>query len=119
MVCANSYLRVADNSGAKLAKCIGVFGKKFAFPGDFVVVSIRSVVSNQKVSKGEIHYGVIVRSKKGKVRQCGSWVRFDDNAVVLVNKKGEPMGTRVLGPIAREVRERGYKKIVSLSMLTI
>jgi large subunit ribosomal protein L14 len=119
MVCAGSYLKVADNSGGKLAKCIGVFRKKFATPGDFVVVSIRSVVSSLKVSKGEVHYGVIVRSRKAQVRKCGSWVRFDDNAVVLVNKKGEPIGSRVLGPVAREVRERGYKKIVSLSMITI
>jgi large subunit ribosomal protein L14 len=122
MVCAESMLKVADNSGARFAKCIRVLGKKFAGVGDKVIVSIRAVsgsIERTKVGKGEVHEGIIVRTRKGLIRSCGSWARFDDNAIVLINKKGVPLGTRVLGPIGREVREKGYQQIVSLSRITI
>lgn len=122
MVCSESMLKVADNSGARFARCIRVLGKKFASVGDRVVVSIRSVSGNAdwiKVAKGEVHEGIIVRTRKGIIRTSGSWARFDDNAVVLITKKGVPMGTRVLGPIGREVREQGYQQIVSLSQIAI
>jgi large subunit ribosomal protein L14 len=121
MLSVGSLVKVSDNSGGKIAKCIRVLGKDFGYSGDLVIVSIREVLpgTRSKVEKGEVHAAVVVRTKKGRIRDCGSWVSFDDNAVVLVSKKGQPIGSRVLGPIAREVREAGYKKIVSLAMLTI
>ena len=121
-MCAGSIVKVTDNTGARLARCIRVLGKTFGTPGDTVIVSVRSVVSSAervKVKKGEIFSAVLVRSRKGAMRECGSYVSFDDNAVVLVDKKGVPVGSRVLGPIAREVRDKGYKRIVSLAMVTI
>lgn len=122
MVCAGSILKVTDNTGARFARCIKVLGKTTGVPGDTLIVSIRGVVSGTeraKIKKGEIHSGVLVRSRKRVMRECGSSVLFDDNAVVLVDKKGVPIGSRVLGPIAREVRDKGYKRIVALAMVTI
>lgn len=122
MICAGSILKVTDNTGAKYVRCIRVLGKKFGVPGDSLVVSIREVLSGVdkvKVKKGEVHNAVLVRSKKEVVRSCGGFVSFSDNAVVLVDKKGLPVGSRVLGPVAREVRVKGFKRVVALAMVTI
>ena len=122
MVCAGSIIRVTDNTGARLARCIRVLGKWFGIPGDMLVVSIRGVVSETdkvRFKKGDIFHGVLVRSRKRVMRECGSSVLFNDNAVVLVDKKGVPLGSRVMGPIAWEVRDKGYKRIVALAMVTI
>ena len=122
MVCGGSILKVADNSGARKVRCIRVAGKKFGTVGDKVVLSVRAVTGDilrMKVTKGEVVQGVIVRAKKGIVRDCGSWVSFDDNAVVIVSAKGSPLGTRVLGPIGRGVKEEGFNEVVSLSMVTV
>lgn len=120
MVYAGSILKVTDNTGARFARCIRVLGKAVGFPGDRIIVSIRAVVSGSaKVQKGEIYNGVIVRSRKGLIRECGLKVNFDDNAIVLLDKKGTPVGSRVLGPVAREVRDKGFKRVVALAMVTI
>jgi len=122
MVCAGSILKVTDNTGAKIVRCIRVLGKKFGEPGDRLVVSVREVyggVEKIKVKKGEVYNAVLVRSKKEVGRHCGSFISFSDNAVVLVDKKGLPVGSRVLGPVAREVRVKGYKRVVALAMVTV
>ena len=111
-------LVVADNSGAKTARCIKVLGGSnhmITGIGQIIVVSITSVIPGSKVKKGEVAKGVIVRTKSKITRPDGSFVKFDDNAIVLVEKDGEPIATRVFGPIAREVRHKGYLKIASLA----
>jgi large subunit ribosomal protein L14 len=118
MICAETKLKVADNSGATSVACIhvnGPTGSSVAFAGDVVIVSIKSCTPNGKVKKGEVYSAVIVRTKKPRRRKDGLVVRFDDNAVVLIDKKSfEPIGTRVLGPVAKEVRYVS-SKIVSLA----
>lgn len=111
-------LVVADNSGAKTATCIKVLGGSdhmITGVGEIIVLSITSVIPGSKVKKGQVAKGVIVRTKSKIVRNDGSFVRFDDNAVVLVDKDGEPIATRVFGPIAREVRQKNFLKIASLA----
>ncbi|MBI2453930.1 50S ribosomal protein L14 [Candidatus Peregrinibacteria bacterium] len=111
-------LIVADNSGAKLAKCIKVLGgskRRYASVGDIVVVSIKEALPRGQVRKKAIERAVIIRTHKEVRRKDGSYIRFDDNACVIVTKDGEPKGTRVFGPIARELREKGFEKIVSLA----
>ena len=111
-------LIVADNSGAKTARCIKVLGGSdfmITGVGDIIVLSITGVIPNAKVRKGQVVKGVIVRTKSKIVRNDGSFVRFDDNAVVLVDKDGEPIATRVFGPVAREVRQKNFLKIASLA----
>ena len=118
MIRQESRLNVADNSGAKEVLCIRVLGgnrRKYASIGDLIVVSVKKAVPRANVKKKEIALGVIVRARKEKQREDGSYIRFSDNAVVLVNKDKEPRGTRVLGPIAREVRNKGYHKLASLA----
>lgn len=118
MVQATSYIRSADNSGAKTLFCIRVTGgssRKYARLGDVVIVSIKDALPNSKVEKGDIHRAVIVRTTKEQRRYDGSYVRFDENAAVLVNREGEPIGTRVFGPVARELRSKGFMKIISLA----
>jgi large subunit ribosomal protein L14 len=111
-----SYLNVADNSGAKQIMCIRVLeGGDFANIGDVIVAAVKSADPSGAVKKSEVVKAVIVRSRFGKRRDDGSSIRFDDNAAVLINKDGNPRGTRVFGPVARELRERGYTKIVSLA----
>lgn len=118
MIQMQSSLVVADNSGAKTATCIKVLGGSnhmITGVGSIIVVAINSTIPGSKVKKGEVAKGVIVRTKSKIVRSDGSFVKFDDNAIVLVDKDGEPIGTRVFGPIAREVRQKNFMKIASLA----
>ncbi len=118
MVQEETNLIVADNSGAKKVRCIRILGghdRRYAGLGDVVVVSVKSAIPNGQVKKGEVSKAVIVRTKKEYGRKDGSFIRFDENAVVLLNAQGEPRGTRIFGPVARELRERQYMKIVSLA----
>ncbi len=118
MVQEETNLIVADNSGAKRVRCIRVLGgheRRYAGLGDVVVVSVKAAIPNGQVKKGEVSKAVIVRTKKEYRRKDGSYIRFDENAVVLLNDQGEPRGTRIFGPVARELRERQYMKIVSLA----
>jgi len=115
---SSSYLESADNTGAKRLFCIKVLGgskRKYARLGDVVVVSIKEAIPNAKVDKGSVQKAVIVRVRKEQRRADGSYVRFDNNAAVIINKDNEPIGTRVFGPIARELRTKGYMKIISLA----
>ena len=119
MIQVRSYLKVADNSGAKIVNVFSVNGKnarRFARIGDIVNGSVRQVAPNGAIKKGEKVSVVIVRLRKEMRRKDGSYIRFDDNACVLVNKEnGEPRGTRIFGPIPRELRDRGFTKIISLA----
>lgn len=118
MIQEETNLAVADNSGAKSVRCIRILGgheRRYAGLGDVVVVSVKSAIPNGQVKKGEVSKAVIVRTKKETGRRDGSYIRFDENAVVLLNTQGEPRGTRIFGPVARELRERQYMKIVSLA----
>jgi large subunit ribosomal protein L14 len=118
MIQQETRLIVADNSGAKEVLCIKVLGgsrKKYAKLGDLIVVTIKKAIPGGIVKKGEVTKAVIVRTKKELRRKDGSYIRFDDNAAVLVNNQKEPQGTRVFGPIARELREKKFMKILSLA----
>ncbi|MDP4708772.1 MAG: 50S ribosomal protein L14 [Rickettsiaceae bacterium] len=118
MIQMQSALGVADNSGAKRVMCIKVLGgsgRMIAGCGDVIVVSIKTAIPGGKVKKGEVHRALIVRTKKGVRRPDGSTIQFDSNAVVLVNKQNEPLGTRVFGTVPRELRAKGYMKIISLA----
>lgn len=118
MIIQETILDVADNSGAKKVKCIKVLGgskKRFAKVGDIIKVSVREIIPRGKVKKGAVHTAVIVRTKSPVKRVDGSVIRFDSNAVVLLNNNKEPIGTRVFGPIVRELREKKYVKIISLA----
>ena len=120
MIQEESYLKVADNTGAKEIKTIRVLGgskRKFGNIGDVVVASVRKAAPGGTVKKGEVVKAVIVRTVKGVQRNDGSYIRFDDNAAVIINNNGEPRGTRIFGPIARELRDKGqtYMKIISLA----
>ncbi len=118
MVHEETNLAVADNSGAKkirVIRVLGGHGKKYASLGDIVVVSVKSAIPNGAVKKGQVLKAVIVRTAKEVGRKDGSFIRFDDNAAVILNDKGEPRGTRIFGPVARELREKEYMKIVSLA----
>ena len=118
MVQTTSTLDVADNSGAKKVMCIRVLGgtrRKYASIGDIIVVSIKEAIPNAKVKKGEVAKAVIVRTKKEVSRQDGSYIRFDTNSAVLVDKDNEPVGTRIFGPVARELRAKKFMKIISLA----
>jgi len=113
-----SRLRVADNSGARVAMVIKVYGgsrRRFGSLGDTVLVAVKDAIPNSPVKSGEKSKAVVVRTRKELRRQDGTYVRFDDNACVLIDDKGEPKGTRVFGPVARELRERKFTKIVSLA----
>ncbi len=118
MIQEETNLVVADNSGAKKVRCIRVLGgsdRRYAGLGDLVVVSVKSAIPGAPVKKGEVAKAVIVRTKKETRRKDGSFIRFDENAAVLVNDQGEPRGSRIFGPVARELREKQYMKIVSLA----
>jgi large subunit ribosomal protein L14 len=118
MVQTTSTLDVADNSGAKKVMCIRVLGgtrRKYASLGDVIVVSIKEAIPNSKVKKGDVAKAVIVRTKKEVSRQDGSYIRFDTNSAVLVDKDNEPVGTRIFGPVARELRAKRFMKIISLA----
>ncbi|MDX9789473.1 MAG: 50S ribosomal protein L14 [Candidatus Kapaibacterium sp.] len=118
MVQEETNLTVADNSGAKrirVIRVLGGHGKKYASLGDLVVCSVKAAIANGGVKKGQVVKAVIVRTAKEVGRRDGSFIRFDDNAAVILNDKGEPRGTRIFGPVARELREQNYMKIVSLA----
>lgn len=118
MIQQQSLLEVADNSGAKRVMCIKVLGgsrRRYATVGDIIVVSVKEAVPNSKVKKGEVKKAVIVRTKKELRRKDGSTIRFDVNSAVLVTEQGEPIGTRIFGPVARELRGKKYAKIISLA----
>lgn len=118
MVQQESRLAVADNSGAKEVLCIRVLGgtkRRYASIGDQIVVSVKSALPSGNIKKGAVAKAVVVRTKKEIRRNDGSYIRFDDNAVVLLNTAGEMLGTRIFGPVARELREKQYMKIVSLA----
>jgi large subunit ribosomal protein L14 len=118
MVQTTTTLDVADNSGAKKIMCIRVLGgtrRKYASLGDVIVVSIKEAIPNAKVKKGDVAKAVIVRTRKEVSRQDGSYIRFDANSAVLVDKDNEPIGTRIFGPVARELRAKKFMKIISLA----
>jgi len=118
MIQQESILRIADNSGAKSALCIRVLGgsrRRYASVGDVIVATVKDAIPNSPVAKGSVVKAVIVRTSKEVRRKDGSYIRFDDNAAVLINDQGEPRGTRIFGPVGRELREKRYMKIVSLA----
>jgi large subunit ribosomal protein L14 len=118
MIQQQSLVNIADNSGAKLAQVIKVLGgsrKRYAIIGDIVVLTIKQAAPRGAVKTHAVEKGVVVRTKKETRRTDGSYIRFNENAVVIINAEGQPKGTRVFGPIARELREKGYQKIVSLA----
>ena len=118
MIQTESRLTVADNSGAKELYCIKVLGgskRRYASIGDIIVVSVKEAIPNAKVSKGDVVQAVIVRTKKEISRPDGSSIRFDDNSAVILNKNNDPVGTRIFGPVARELRAKRFMKIVSLA----
>lgn len=118
MIQVESVLEVADNSGAKRVRCIKVLGgskRKYASVGDVVVVSIRDASPNSRVKKGQVARAVVVRTRKEVRRRDGSYIRFDENSAVLINKDNEPVGSRIFGPVARELRAKRFMKIVSLA----
>jgi large subunit ribosomal protein L14 len=118
MIQSESRLSVADNSGAKEVLCIKVLGgskRRYASVGDIIVVTVKDAVPRAKVKKGEVHRAVIVRTKQSLQRSDGSLIAFDSNAAVLINKQGEPIGSRIFGPVTRELRSAGYMKIISLA----
>jgi len=118
MIQQESMLKIADNSGAKSALCIRVLGgskRRYASVGDVVVVTVKDAIPNSPVKKGEVTQAVIVRTAKEVRRRDGTYIRFDDNAAVLITPQGEPRGTRIFGPVGRELRETRYMKIVSLA----
>lgn len=118
MVQEETNLVVADNSGAKKVRCIRVLGgsnRRYASVGDVIVVSVRSAIPGGGVKKGEVSRAVVVRTKKEVRRKDGSYIRFDENAAVLLNPQGEPKGTRIFGPVARELRDKKFMKIISLA----
>ncbi|GGF74128.1 MULTISPECIES: 50S ribosomal protein L14 [Terasakiella] len=118
MIQMQTNLDVADNSGARRVQCIKVLGgskRRWASVGDVIVVSVKEAIPRGRVKKGDVHRAVIVRTAKDIRRPDGSAIRFDKNAAVLINKNGEPIGTRIFGPVTRELRARNYMKIVSLA----
>jgi large subunit ribosomal protein L14 len=118
MIQMRSILEVADNSGAKKLGCIKVLGgtrRKYASLGDIIVVSVKDALPNSKIKKGAVARAVIVRTKKEVKRPDGSYIKFDDNSAVLINPQGDPVGTRIFGPVARELRAKRFMKIISLA----
>ena len=118
MIQLKSVLVVADNSGAKKVVCVKVLGgsrRRYASVGDVIVVAVREAIPNSKIAKGSVHKAVIVRTKKPIARDDGSYIRFDENSAVLLNANQEPIGTRIFGPVARELRGKKFMKIVSLA----
>ena len=118
MVQMQTYLKVADNTGAKEIMCIRVLGgtrRRYANIGDVIVASVKKATPGGTVKKGDVVKAVIVRSKKGLLRDDGSYIRFDENAAVIINADKNPVGTRIFGPVARELRDKDYLKIASLA----
>jgi large subunit ribosomal protein L14 len=118
MIQMRTILDVADNSGARKIGCIKVLGsskRKYASLGDVIVVSVKDAIPNSKIKKGDVVKAVVVRTKKGVKRPDGSYIKFDDNSAVLINPQNEPIGTRIFGPVARELRAKKFMKIISLA----
>ena len=118
MIQTETRLTVADNSGAKVLHCIKVLGgsrRRYASIGDIIVVSVKEAIPNAKVKKGDVMKAVVVRTTKEVRRPDGSYIRFDDNSAVLINNQREPIGTRIFGPVARELRAKRFMKIISLA----
>jgi len=118
MIQMQTILDVADNSGAKKVGCIKILGgtrRRYAGLGDIIVVSVKDAIPNSKIKKGDVVKAVIVRTKKEVGRSDGSFIKFDDNSAVLINPQGDPIGTRIFGPVARELRAKRFMKIVSLA----
>lgn len=118
MIQTETVLIVADNSGARKVQCFHVLGgtrRRYASVGDVVVVSVKEALPNSTVKKGDVRRAVIVRTKKEVRRYDGTYIRFDDNAAVIINDAGEPIGTRIFGPVPRELRAKGFMKIISLA----
>lgn len=118
MIQEETLLTIADNSGAKTAKCIRVLGgtgRRYARVGDIVVLAVKSAIPQGTIKKGQVVKGVIVRTRKEQRRKDGSYIRFGDNAAVILNADKEPVGTRIFGPVARELRERKFMRILSLA----
>ena len=118
MIQQESVLRIADNTGAKKAlviRVLGGSGRRYARVGDVVVVTVKDAIPNAPVKKGEVVQAVVVRTSKEMRRKDGTYIRFDDNAAVLINPQGEPRGTRIFGPVGRELREKRYMRIASLA----
>ena len=118
MIQEATRLVVADNTGAKSVECFRILGgsrRRWATIGDIIIVSVKSAIPASSVKKGDISRAVVVRTKKEVRRKDGSYIRFDDNAAVLIDEKGEPRGTRIFGPVARELREKKFMKIISLA----
>jgi large subunit ribosomal protein L14 len=118
MIQVTTHLEVADNSGARIVKCIKVLGgsrRRYAGLGDIIVVSIKEAMPGTKVKKGDTARAVVVRTAKGYQRSDGSYIKFDMNSAVLINKEKEPIGTRIFGPVARELRAKKFMKIISLA----
>lgn len=117
MIQTQTYLNVADNSGAKKLMCIKVLGtnRRYAHVGDVFVGVVKDASSNMPVKRSDVVRAVVMRTKKTIRRKDGVWIRFDDNAAVLINKENNPRGTRVFGPVAKELREKGFSKIISLA----
>ncbi len=118
MIQAETNLAVADNSGAKKIRCIKVLGgsgRKYASVGDLIVVTVKAAIPKGNIKKGEVTRAVVVRTAKEVRRNDGSYIRFDENAAVLLNAQNEPIGTRIFGPVARELRDKKYMKIISLA----
>ncbi|MBN1636019.1 MAG: 50S ribosomal protein L14 [Deltaproteobacteria bacterium] len=118
MIQQQTRLKVADNSGAKVVMCIKVLGgtrRRYASLGDIIVVTVKDAIPNSKVKKGEVCLAVVVRTKRTFKRNDGSCIRFDDNSAVILNMQKEPVGTRIFGPVARELRAKKFMKIVSLA----
>ncbi|MCJ7664757.1 MAG: 50S ribosomal protein L14 [Desulfobacterales bacterium] len=118
MIQMQTMLDVADNSGARKVGCIKVLGssrRKYASLGDIIVVSVKDAIPNSKIKKGDVVRAVVVRTKKGVKRPDGSYIKFDDNSAVLLTPQNEPIGTRIFGPVARELRAKKFMKIISLA----
>ena len=118
MIQVQTELQVADNTGARIIECIKVLGgskRRYASIGDIIVVAVKEAIANGKVKKGTVHKAIVVRTKYSIHRNDGSKVKFDNNAAVLIDEKGEPIGTRIFGPVTRELRSRGQMKIISLA----
>jgi large subunit ribosomal protein L14 len=118
MIQLKSVLDVADNSGAKRVVCVKVLGgsrRRYATVGDVIVVAVKEAIPNSKIAKGSVHKAVVVRTAKEIARDDGSYIKFDDNSAVLINATQEPVGTRIFGPVARELRAKKFMKIISLA----
>lgn len=118
MIQSQSKLKVADNSGAKEIMCIKVLGgsrRRYAYTGDIIVAAVKKAIPEGKVKKGDVVKAVVVRTKKESRRADGSYVKFDDNAAVIINDQGEPIGSRIFGPVVRELRAKNFMRIISLA----